>query len=170
MKKVLQVGTKIGLGLTILLATLFSAAGRSKDSAPPSSNRSWSPPDLAEHQEHLRSHLVENPEVVIDSRKVYLLPDLIDIAERLNPQTKIAWQRAKQALAGVGLAESTYYPILSATAAAGYTRLFAPLPALKIDRAALVRAIQTGGSANSAISLQNSGVLHRAFADRVFFR
>jgi hypothetical protein len=110
-KKVLQVGTKIGLGLTILLATLFSAAGRSKDSAPPSSNRSWSPPDLAEHQEHLRSHLVENPEVVIDSRKVYLLPDLIDIAERLNPQTKIAWQRAKQALAGVGLAESTYYPI-----------------------------------------------------------
>ncbi len=80
---------------------------------------------------------------MIDPRKIYLLPDLIDIAQRLNPETKIAWQRAKQALATVGLKESAY-PILSAAAAAGYTRLFAPLPALKIDRAALVRAIQTG--------------------------
>ncbi|MBV8969811.1 MAG: TolC family protein, partial [Verrucomicrobia bacterium] len=159
-KKALHVSTNIGLGLAILFGTLFSAAGRSKDSAPPSSDRSWSPPDLVEHQAQLRTRLAENPEVRIDSRRVYLLPDLIDLAERLNPDTKIAWQRAKLALAGVGLAESTYYPILSATAAAGYTRLFAPLPALKIDRAALVRAIQTGASANSAISLQNSGVLH----------
>ena len=62
---------------------------------------------------------------------------MIDVAERLNPETRIAWQKAKQALAAVGLKESTYYPILSAAAAAGYTRLFTPLPALKINRTAL---------------------------------
>jgi outer membrane protein len=153
---------RIGMSLGFsFLCLIVAAVGRTKDSAPPSPDQAWSPPDLPAHQEGLRNHRIELPSnIVIDPRKVYLLPDLIDIAQRLNPETKIAWQRAKQALAAVGLKESTYYPILSAAAAAGYTRLFAPLPALKIDRAALVRAIQTGGSAQSAISLQNDGVLH----------
>ncbi len=150
----------MGLGFSFL-CLIGSAAGKSKDSVPPSPDQSWSPPDLPAHQAGLQNHRIELPSnIVIDPRKIYLLPDLIDIAQRLNPETKIAWQRAKQALAAVGLKEVAYYPILSAAAAAGYTRLFAPLPALKIDRAALVRAIQTGGSAQSAISLQNDGVLH----------
>jgi outer membrane protein TolC len=154
--------SRMGMGLAFsLLCLMGSAAGKSKDGVPPSPDQSWSPPDLAGHQAGLQNHRIELPSnTVIDPRKIYLLPDLIDIAQRLNPETKIAWQRAKQALAAVGLKEVTYYPILSAAAAAGYTRLFAPLPALKIDRAALVRAIQTGGSAQSAISLQNDGVLH----------
>ena len=154
--------SRIGMSLGFsFLCLIVSAAGKSKDSAPPSPDQSWSPPDLPAHQAGLQNHRIEVPSnIVIDPRKIYLLPDLIDIAQRLNPETKIAWQRAKQALAAVGLKEVTYHPILSAAAAAGYTRLFAPLPALKIDRAALVRAIQTGGSAQSAISLQNDGVLH----------
>jgi outer membrane protein TolC len=153
-----RIGMSLGFSFLCLIGL---AAGKSKDSAPPSPDQSWSPPDLPAHQAGLQNHRIEVPSnIVIDPRKTYLLPDLIDIAQRLNPETKIAWQRAKQALAAVGLKEVTYYPILSAAAAAGYTRLFAPLPALKIDRAALVRAIQTGGSAQSAISLQNDGVLH----------
>ncbi|MGA8657936.1 MAG: TolC family protein [Chthoniobacterales bacterium] len=153
-----RIGVGVGFSFLCLIA---SAAGKSKDSAPPSPDQSWSPPDLPAHQAALQNHRIELPSnIVIDPHKIYLLPDLIDIAQRLNPETKIAWQRAKQALAAVGLKEVTYYPILSAAAAAGYTRLFAPLPALKIDRAALVRAIQTGGSAQSAISLQNDGTLH----------
>src|SRR4029077_21204924 len=116
---------------------------------------------LPAHQEGLRNHRIELPSnIVIDPRKIYLLPDLIDIAQRLNPETKVAWQRAKQALAAVGLKEVTYYPILSAAAASGYTRLFAPLPTLNINRAALVRAIETGGAASSAISLQSNTVAH----------
>jgi outer membrane protein len=153
-----RIRMSLGFGF---LCLVVAAAGRTKDSAPPSPDQAWSPPDLPAHREGLRNHRIELPSnIVIDPRKNYLLPELIDIAQRLNPETKIAWQRAKQALAAVGLKEVTYYPILSAAAAAGYTRLFAPLPALKIDRAALVRAIQTGGSAQSAISLQNDGVLH----------
>jgi outer membrane protein TolC len=141
-----------------LLSWTGSASGGSRDGAPPSADRPWSAPGLGEHQADLQSrHLEIGTNAEVDPLKVYELPDLIDLAQRLNPETKISWQRAKEALAAVGLKEVTYYPLLSAAAAAGYTRLFAPLPSLSINRAALVRAIQTGGSASSAISLQDSG-------------
>jgi len=144
-----------------LLSSIGSAAGGSKDSAPPSADRPWSPPDLPAHQAELQSRRVDSPgSALVDPRKLYHLPELIDLAQQLNPDTKVAWQRAKQALAAVGLTEVTYYPILSAAAASGYTRLFAPLPTLNINRAALVRAIETGGSASSAISLQSNTVAH----------
>jgi outer membrane protein len=145
-----------------VLSLVGSAAGGSKDSAPPSADRPWSAPGLAEHQADLQSrHLEVGSNAEVDPHKVYELPDLIDLAQRLNPETKISWQRAKQALAAVGLKEVTFYPLLSAAAASGYTRLFAPLPSLSINRAAIVRAIATGGSAGSPISLQdNGGTLH----------
>jgi outer membrane protein len=145
-----------------LLPLIGSAAGGSKDSAPPSADRPWSAPGLAEHQADLQNrHLEIGSNAEVDPHKVYELPDLIDLAQRLNPETKISWQRAKEAFAAVGLKEVTYYPLLSAAAAAGYTRLFAPLPSLNINRAALVHAIATGGSVGSAISLQdNGGSLH----------
>jgi outer membrane protein len=145
-----------------LLSLVASAVGGSKDSAPPAPNRPWSAPGLAEHQADLQNrHLEIGSNADVNLHKVYELPDLIDLAQRLNPETKISWQRAKEALAAVGLKEVTYYPLLSAAAASGYTRLFSPLPALNINRTALVRAIQTGGSVGSAISLQdNGGVAH----------
>jgi outer membrane protein len=91
---------RIGLGLVFnLLFLIVVAVGRSKDSAPPLPDQSWSPPDLQAHQEALRTHPIEVPStIVIDPRKIYLLPDLIDIAQRLNPETKIAWQRANSHL------------------------------------------------------------------------
>ena len=141
-----------------LLSWIGSAVAGSKDGAPPAPNRPWSAPGLTEHQVDLQNrHLEVGSDADINPHKVYELPDLIDLAQRLNPETKISWQRAKEALAAVGLKEVTYYPLLSAAAAAGYTRLFAPLPSLSINRAALVHAIATGGSVGSAISLQDSG-------------
>ncbi|MBV8212070.1 MAG: TolC family protein [Verrucomicrobia bacterium] len=156
--------TVFGTGIACALALCFlmaSTTAGAKDSAPPSPDRPWSPPDLAAHQAQLQNrHVGGATDAEVDHHKVYHLPELIDLAERLNPDTKVAWQRAKQALAAVGLQEVNYYPILSAAAASGYTRLFAPLPSLNINRAALVRAIETGGPASSAISLQSDGVLH----------
>ena len=67
----------------------------------------------------------------IDPDKVYDLPELIDIAERTNPQTRIAWERARQAAAGVGLTRSAYFPYLVASAGAGYERAFIPFPTLQ---------------------------------------
>jgi outer membrane protein len=150
-----------GVVITVILILLFlvgSAVAGSKDSAPAAPNRPWTAPGLLEHQADLQNrHLEIGNDAEVNPHKVYELPDLIDLAQRLNPETKISWQRAKEALAAVGLKEVTYYPLLSAAAAAGYTRLFAPLPSLSINRAALVNAIATGGSVGSAISLQDSG-------------
>jgi outer membrane protein len=156
--------TPFWIGIARVLVGYFliglTMAG-AKDSAPPSPDRPWSPPDLPAHQAQLQNRQIEAvTDAEVDHHKVYHLPELIDLAQRLNPDTRVAWQRAKQALAAVGLKEVTYYPILSAAAASGYTRLFAPLPSLNINRAALVRAIATGGSASSAISLQSDGVAH----------
>jgi outer membrane protein len=48
------------------------------------------------------------------------LPQIIDIALSNNPQTRIAWLNARAAEAGIGVAQSNYYPDLDANA--GITR------------------------------------------------
>ena len=58
----------------------------------------------------------------------YDLPALIDIAARNNPQTRIAWEQARQAALAVGMAEATYLPTLTATVIGGVQRVRTPLP------------------------------------------
>ncbi|HKA40626.1 MAG TPA: TolC family protein [Burkholderiales bacterium] len=65
---------------------------------------------------------------VIDPAKRYELAELIDIAQRTNPETRVAWERAREAAFAIGIAESTYAPMLSAKATAAYQRFSAPLP------------------------------------------
>jgi len=50
------------------------------------------------------------------------LPDLIDLAERINPQTRTAWEQARAAAAHLGLADSAYAPVLALLATGGYSR------------------------------------------------
>jgi outer membrane protein len=64
----------------------------------------------------------------IDLNHVYTLVELIDIAQRRNPSTRVAWEEARQAAIKVGMAQSAYLPILTAGALAGYERLAFPLP------------------------------------------
>jgi outer membrane protein TolC len=74
---------------------------------------------------------------------------LIDVAERNNPETRVAWERARHAAAAVGLSESAYYPFIVASAAAGYDRAFIPFPTLAVDQKKLpsLGAVSvTGGS------------------------
>jgi outer membrane protein TolC len=68
------------------------------------------------------------PSADIDANHVYTLVELIDIAQRRNPSTRVAWEEARQAAIKVGMAQSAYLPILTAGAAAGYERLAFPLP------------------------------------------
>ena len=56
----------------------------------------------------------------IDPQKRYHLVELIDIAERANPETRVAWEAARQAAIGVGLVESEYFPVLTLSALGGY--------------------------------------------------
>ena len=48
------------------------------------------------------------PPADIDANHVYTLAELIDIAERRNPTTRVAWEQARQAAIKVGMAQAAY--------------------------------------------------------------
>ena len=92
--------------------------------APARPDAPWASPDLRTFAEPLRA----DQRTEIDPQKEYELAELIDLAERANPETKVAWARAKEAASGVGLAKSEYYPILALKAAGNWVNLPVPLP------------------------------------------
>jgi len=114
-----------------------SAVAFARNDAPPSPVRPWAPPSLPKYENELAGQRFRTSEaganISIDPRKIYGLADLIDIAERANPETRVAWQRARQAAAAVGLSESAYYPFLIASAVGGYDRAFIPFPTLAVN-------------------------------------
>ena len=57
----------------------------------------------------------------IDETHAYTLAELIDLAESSNPETRIAWNEARNAVASADLARGTFLPRLRATAIGGYT-------------------------------------------------
>ncbi len=58
------------------------------------------------------------------------LPELIDLGQRSNPATRVAWQEAKQAAAGVGIIEGTFLPVITANVVGGVQDIVTPLPTL----------------------------------------
>ncbi len=64
----------------------------------------------------------------IDPSHPYTLAELIDIAERNNPRTRILWERARQRAEALGVEKSAYFPILAGLAAFGDSRSIAPFP------------------------------------------
>src|SRR6266513_5503354 len=128
--------------LITLQLFLAIAVANARNDPPPSADRTWPPPNLSNYESELAAQRFKNSEgasrVSINPRKVYGLAELIDIAERNNPETRVAWERARQAAAAVGLSESAYYPFLVASAAAGYDRAFIPFPTLAINEKKLL--------------------------------
>lgn len=127
----------MSMRLITLQLLLAIAVANARNDPPPSADRTWSPPNLSNYENELAGRRFKNSEgsapVSINPRKVYNLAELIDIAERNNPETRVAWERARHAAAAVGLSESAYYPFLVASAAAGYDRAFIPFPSLAVD-------------------------------------
>jgi outer membrane protein len=115
----------------VFFALLFNFTAFGNDAAPPSPERSWAPPGLNRYEEELTNKDLyakqDAMSVEIDPEKVYDLPELIDVAERSNPDTRIAWEQARQAAKAVGLSQSAYYPYLAASAAASYQQELAVL-------------------------------------------
>jgi outer membrane protein len=124
------------LSLQLFLALTAVSA---RNDPPPSSDRAWAPPGLSNYERELADYRSKGTShVSINPRKVYNLAELIDIAERNNPETRVAWERARQAAAAVGLSQSAYYPYLAASAAAGYDRAFIPFPTLAVNQKKLL--------------------------------
>jgi outer membrane protein TolC len=59
---------------------------------------------------------------VPDPLKNYTLAELVDIAERNNPETRVAWENAKARAADLGVSKATLYPTLAALALADTNR------------------------------------------------
>jgi len=70
----------------------------------------------------------------IEPDKTYELAELIDIAQRSNPETRVAWERARQAALSIGIAESAYAPILAASATGAYQRVPLPIPSTLVPQ------------------------------------
>jgi outer membrane protein TolC len=115
-----------------LLALGGCAAQHPLDSAPPLPSRPWKPPDLPRYSAELSETELKREGATgapaIDATKTYALGDLIDIAQRTNPETRVAWEQARQAAIAAGLAEGTYYPALTAAATAAIAHVPIPIP------------------------------------------
>ncbi len=90
----------------------------------PTPSTFWRSPDLRDYTRVLKS--TEGP--FIDPNKRYEPPELIDLAQRVNPETRLAWEEARRAALAVGLVESEYFPVLAMSALGGYKSVGVPIP------------------------------------------
>jgi outer membrane protein TolC/uncharacterized membrane protein YccC len=98
--------------------------------APPSPDRPWRGSDLQRVSAGLGvdRHAAAREPVGVESGRTYELAELIDLAQRTNPETRVAWERARQAALAEGIAAGTYYPKLSAAATAAIASTPLPIP------------------------------------------
>ncbi len=77
--------------------------------APPTVSRPATPPDSTSTAPAARLPLTPLP----DPEREHGLAELIDLAERANPETRRSWEQARAAAAELGIAESKYLPSLA---------------------------------------------------------
>jgi outer membrane protein len=81
------------------------------------------------------AHAIPSGKVaVLDPKRVYTLAELIDIAERNNPRTRIVWEQAKQKAEQLGIEKSAYYPVLAGLAVFADQRTISPFPESLLPR------------------------------------
>jgi outer membrane protein len=128
--------SRVSVALLALLSPTVSAFDAS-ELAPATPEKPWIIPSPAEavrqiEESNQRSGSRRPDEfeagntVAIERGHRYDLAELIDLAQRLNPETHEAWERARQAAQAVGLVESSYAPQISLEAIGGVQRT--PLP------------------------------------------
>ena len=102
-----------------LVVLLLVATPVFAQSAPPSPNRPWTgnPDERRVIAEPWRGSALR-----FDPTKTYSLAELIDLAQRHNPDTRIAWEQARAQAAALGVARSELYPTLAAAALARASR------------------------------------------------
>ncbi len=90
----------------------------------PTPSAPWHAPDLSGYTSAPKSAELSP----IDPQKHYELVELIDLAQRMNPETRVAWESAVRAAIGVGLVQAEYYPMLTLAATGGYLTEAIPAP------------------------------------------
>src|SRR6266850_1004990 len=98
----------------LLMVTAAICKLASRQSEPPSPDRSWHLP--AEREVRAEAKALRVSRLAIDATKSYSLAKLVDFAERNNPETRVAWEGAKARGAALQIAQSELYPALAAVA------------------------------------------------------
>lgn len=112
--------TRISGIVTIALAARLGCSSVCAQSAPASPDRVWH----SKAEQGLDRELAARPEAKydIDPTKLYTLAELIDLAQRHNPETRVAWEQARARAASLGIARSAFYPTIAAVALAATER------------------------------------------------
>jgi outer membrane protein len=106
----------------ILFASTFSARPLLAQTAPISPDRPWHSAEereIASEATRLpstRPNALSDCRLGIETGRTYSLAELIDLAEAHNPETRVAWERARAQAAASGVARSELYPTLAAAA------------------------------------------------------
>lgn len=125
--------------IALAVAGLAGCATSSLDLAPSAPDRPWQPqtsaagdivpgPPRADADAVRAGYTLPNsaglasiePASALDASHPYTLSELIDLAESANPQTRIAWNNARNAALAAGIAKAAYLPQLTASALGGY--------------------------------------------------
>jgi hypothetical protein len=103
-----------------LLVGMLACRSLSAQSTSPSADKPWH----SKAEKYVARDLVANrqPTYDVNPARVYTLPELIDLAEMHNPETRVAWEAARERAAEVGIALSAYYPTLTAVGLASTIR------------------------------------------------
>src|ERR1700756_1848240 len=111
---------RIVAGTALLPVLLMPSSHALAQSAPTSPDHPWhAPPEqkIAADAQNFSAY-----RFTPDPSRTYSLPELIDLAETHNPQTRVAWERARAQAAALGIARSELYPTLAAIAVSGVHR------------------------------------------------
>ena len=101
----------------LAMVLLFGSATYAQQ-APSTLSRPW----LASPAQARSNSSKNASEKNLDQGHVYTLPELVDLAEEHNPDTRIAWEAAKMRASDLRIARSELLPALVAVASANSTR------------------------------------------------
>ena len=118
MKKCSGVPTALVLMACTLTVPMLRASG-DQVSIPASKDKQTPVPTAAEMSRQLELMAQLHNYSFVDTKKSYTLPELVDLAQRHNPGTRMAWEMAVQAAASTGLTESQFYPTLTVESSYG---------------------------------------------------
>ena len=103
----------------MMLCMLVAGGTVWAQSAPPAPDHPW---DSTVVKQPFKLPPQLGPAVTMDPAKLYTLPELIDIAEHNNPDTRVAWENAKARAGDLGISKATLYPTMAAALLAGSAR------------------------------------------------
>lgn len=108
----------------VCLPVLAAWGARAKDPAnsvsiPASKDTQTRIPSSAEMTSEMERRGELHDRHFIDPNKAYTLPELVDLAQRHNPSTRISWENAVQAAASTGMTEAQFYPMLTVQSSYG---------------------------------------------------